>query len=176
MQRKTRHFRYSIYSIKDGGEKRARGISELRGQESSPWTHKSFVCKRRLISQAGRREFEDWLPLHKINSLQNTPESVLRLCSVNLSIAANRLKMGVLFTSHRAPVSGLRGGYDNGRLFIYFRVASGPRLSARLETGALETICRPNGATSGWRQTRRISIPYVLVENPANLFTRSLYR
>jgi len=106
MQRKTRHFRYSIYSIKDGGEKRARGISELRGQESSPWTHKSFVCKRRLISQAGRREFEDWLPLHKINSLQNTPESVLRLCSVNLSIAANRLKMGVLFTSHRAPLVG----------------------------------------------------------------------
>jgi hypothetical protein len=62
--------RYSIYSIKDGGEKRARGISELRGQESTPWTHKSFVYKRRLISQAGRRGFEPRLPLHKINNLQ----------------------------------------------------------------------------------------------------------
>ena len=61
--------RYSIYSIKDGGERRARGISELRGQESTPWTHKSFVYKRRLISQAGRRGFESRLPLHLFNHL-----------------------------------------------------------------------------------------------------------
>ncbi|MCL5744916.1 MAG: hypothetical protein M1541_13490, partial [Acidobacteria bacterium] len=49
----ARNRRYSIYSIKDGGEKRARGISELRGQESTPWTHKSFIYKQGLISQAG---------------------------------------------------------------------------------------------------------------------------
>jgi len=55
--------RYSIYSIKDGGERRARGISELRGQESTPWTHKSFIYKQGLISQAGRRGFEPRLPL-----------------------------------------------------------------------------------------------------------------
>jgi hypothetical protein len=59
----ARNRRYSIYSIKDGGEQRARGISELRGQESTPWTHKSFIFKRRLISQAGRRGFEPRLPL-----------------------------------------------------------------------------------------------------------------
>ena len=57
--------RYSIYSIKDGGERRARGISELRGQESTPWTHKSFIYKQGLISQAGRRGFDPRLPLHK---------------------------------------------------------------------------------------------------------------
>jgi hypothetical protein len=28
--------RYSIYSIKDGGKNEARGITELRGQESTP--------------------------------------------------------------------------------------------------------------------------------------------
>jgi len=55
---------YSIYSIKDGGERRARGISELRSQESTPWTHKSFIYKQGLISQAGRRGFESGLPLH----------------------------------------------------------------------------------------------------------------
>ena len=32
----ARDRRYSIYSIKDGCEKRARGIGELRGQESTP--------------------------------------------------------------------------------------------------------------------------------------------
>ena len=61
--------RYSIYSIKDGGERRARGISELRGQESTPWTHKSFIYKQGLISQAGRRGFEPRLPLHVFNNL-----------------------------------------------------------------------------------------------------------
>lgn len=34
--------RYSMCSIKDGGERRARGIHELRGQESTAWMHKSF--------------------------------------------------------------------------------------------------------------------------------------
>src|ERR1700691_201986 len=46
---------YSIYSINDGFEERPRGISELGCLVSTPWTHKSFIDKRRLTSQAGRR-------------------------------------------------------------------------------------------------------------------------
>ena len=69
--------RYSIYSIKDGGERRARGISELRGQESTPWTHKSFIYKQGLISQAGRRGFESRLPLHLFNHLHASPNQLL---------------------------------------------------------------------------------------------------
>src|ERR1019366_2953403 len=55
---------YFCAVAKDGGERRARGISELRGQESTPWTHKSFIYKQGLISQAGRRGFESRLLLH----------------------------------------------------------------------------------------------------------------
>ena len=46
---------YSIYSINGGFEGRPRGISELGCLVSTPWTHKSFIDKRRLTSQAGRR-------------------------------------------------------------------------------------------------------------------------
>ena len=46
---------YSIYSINNGFRKRSRGISELGCLVSTPWTHKSFIDKRRLISQAGRQ-------------------------------------------------------------------------------------------------------------------------
>jgi hypothetical protein len=45
---------YSIYSINGGFEERPRGISELGSLVSTPWTHKSFIDKRRLTSQAGR--------------------------------------------------------------------------------------------------------------------------
>jgi hypothetical protein len=59
-----------------------------------------------MASQAGRRGFEPRLPLQEINNLQTASQSVLRLCSVNLSIAANRLKTSVVFISHRAPLVG----------------------------------------------------------------------
>ena len=49
--RRVRDRRYSICSIKEGGERRARGISELGGEESTPWTHKSFIYKQGLISR-----------------------------------------------------------------------------------------------------------------------------
>ncbi len=71
--------RYSIYSIKDGGDRRTRGISELRCQESTPWTHKSLVFKRQLISQAGRRGFESRLPLQLLKELRASPPSRARL-------------------------------------------------------------------------------------------------
>jgi hypothetical protein len=61
---------YSIYSINGGFEGRPRGISELGCLVSTPWTHKSFIDKRRLTSQAGRRGFEPHLPLHVFNNLQ----------------------------------------------------------------------------------------------------------
>ena len=61
---------YSIYSINDGCGKRSRGTSELGCLVSTPWTHKSFIYKRRLASQAGRRGFEPRLPLHVFNNLQ----------------------------------------------------------------------------------------------------------
>ena len=61
---------YSIYSINGGFEGRPRGISELGCLVSTPWTHKSFIDKRRLTSQAGRRRFEPGLPLHLFNDLQ----------------------------------------------------------------------------------------------------------
>ena len=48
---------YSIYSINGGFEERPRGISELGCLVSTPWTHKSFIDKRRLTSQAGRRRW-----------------------------------------------------------------------------------------------------------------------
>jgi hypothetical protein len=64
---------YSIYSINDGLADRPRGISELGCLVSTPWTHKSFIDKRRLISQAGRRGFEPRLPLHVFNSLRGLP-------------------------------------------------------------------------------------------------------
>ena len=64
--------RYSVYSIKDGGARQARGISELRGQESMPWTHKSFIYKQGLISQPGRCGFAavsvlGWNPLDVVD-------------------------------------------------------------------------------------------------------------
>src|ERR1039457_3089301 len=64
------------------------------------------IGPRLSASQAGRRRFESGLPLHVFSSLRAAAESVLHLCSVNLSIAANRLKMSVLFISHRAPLVG----------------------------------------------------------------------
>src|SRR6266545_2514852 len=81
----ARDRRYSIYSIKDGGERPARGISELRGQESTPWTHRSFIYKQGLISQAGRRGFES--RLRSKFSMTCTPQlqTVLRLCSVHIT-------------------------------------------------------------------------------------------
>ena len=85
--------RYSIYSIKDGGERRARGISELGGQESTPWTHKSCIFKRGLISQAGRRGFEPRLPLQ-------TPFQICALSAVS-SLAE------ILVT----PLDASRGSY-----------------------------------------------------------------
>jgi hypothetical protein len=48
----------SNYSISGGFEERQRGISELGCLVSMPWTHKSFIDKRRLVFQAGRRRFE----------------------------------------------------------------------------------------------------------------------
>src|SRR5580692_11550068 len=66
---------YSIYSINGGSEGRPRGISELGCLVSTPWTHKSFIDKRRLTSQAGRRGFEPHLPLHLFNNLHQ-PASV----------------------------------------------------------------------------------------------------
>jgi hypothetical protein len=52
-----RESNYSIYSINGGFEGRPRGISELGCLVSTPWTHKSFIDKRRLTSQAGRHGF-----------------------------------------------------------------------------------------------------------------------
>ena len=48
---------YSVYSVKDGSEVWSRGISELGCLVSTSWTPKSFIYKRRLNSQAGRRGF-----------------------------------------------------------------------------------------------------------------------
>jgi len=53
-----RESNYSIYSINGGFQERQRGISELGCLVSAPWTHKSFIDKRRLTSQAGRRGFD----------------------------------------------------------------------------------------------------------------------
>ena len=55
-----RESNYSIYSINGGFEERPRGISELGCLVSTPWTHKSFIDKRRLTSQAGRRRSDCW--------------------------------------------------------------------------------------------------------------------
>jgi hypothetical protein len=46
---------YSVYSINDGVEERPRGISELGCLVSTPWTHKSFIYERRLISSVSSR-------------------------------------------------------------------------------------------------------------------------
>src|ERR1039458_9989825 len=99
--------RYSIYSIKNGGERRARGISELRGQESTPWTHKSFIYKQGLISQAGRRGFEPRLPLQILYSeFEKVGQSVsgfrpLVSCPQLASPAGKRVRI-----LHRCPTSG----------------------------------------------------------------------
>src|SRR5580658_443687 len=61
---------YSIYSINDGFEDQLRGISELGCLVSTPWTHKSFIDKRRLTSQAGRRTH---LPKKRPGSGPNKP-------------------------------------------------------------------------------------------------------
>jgi hypothetical protein len=50
-----RHFMKAIIPLTADFEGRPRGISELGCLVSTPWTHKSFIDKRRLISQAGRR-------------------------------------------------------------------------------------------------------------------------
>jgi hypothetical protein len=55
-----RESNYSIYSINGGFEERPRGISELGCLVSTPWTHKSFIDKRRLASQVGRRRSGTW--------------------------------------------------------------------------------------------------------------------
>src|ERR1700677_2223190 len=68
---------YSIYSINGGFEGRPRGISELGCLVSTPWTHKSFIDKCRLTSQAGRRGFEPHLPLQLFNNLHTPPNQLL---------------------------------------------------------------------------------------------------
>ncbi len=70
--------RYSIYSVKDGFENRARGISGLGSLVSTPWTHKSIIYNRGTIFQARRRGFEPRLPLQNTsNKLEDL--SVLQL-------------------------------------------------------------------------------------------------
>jgi len=44
-----------INFINGGFEERPRGISKLGCLVSTPWTHKSFIDKRRLTSQPGRQ-------------------------------------------------------------------------------------------------------------------------
>jgi len=56
-------------------KRRARGISGLGCLVSTPWTHKSFINKRRLDSQAGRRGFESRLPLQCFGSTDWPPLS-----------------------------------------------------------------------------------------------------
>jgi len=51
-----------------------------------------FVSNLQSYSQAGRREFEDWLPLHVFIDLRTAVESVLRLCSVYNQLGANVLE------------------------------------------------------------------------------------
>jgi hypothetical protein len=61
---------YSIYSVKGGFESLTRRISELGCLVSTPWTQKSFISNRRVISQAGRRGFASRLQLLVFTILQ----------------------------------------------------------------------------------------------------------
>src|SRR5437899_448117 len=70
-------FDYSVYSIRNDLETRRRRISELHCLVSTPWTHKSFIYKRPLNSQAGRRGFDPRLPLHVFNHLHTSPNQLL---------------------------------------------------------------------------------------------------
>jgi len=69
---------------------------------------------------------------------------------------------------------GFREGYVNGRLFIHFRVVSGPRLSARWKPGAFREDPTPKWRYKGLASNRSISILYVLVEYTA-VFNLPLY-
>lgn len=81
--------------------------------------------------------------------------------------------MSVLFIPRRAPLGGFSEGSTTAAFSHNFRVVCGPPLPARFETGASEKI-RPHKWCDKRRQSRRISIPYFLVEAPA-IFNRSLY-
>jgi hypothetical protein len=60
---------YTVYSVKGASGNGPRRISELGSLVSTPWTPKSFIYNRAIISQAGRRRFDPGLPLQLFNKL-----------------------------------------------------------------------------------------------------------
>src|ERR1035438_6565372 len=106
---------YSIYSINNGFRKRSRGISELGCLVSTPWTHKSFIDKRRLISQAGRQRLGVHLDL-AVEDVRMGPQVGLQRADI-LPVAASHITVQrpTCFEHHGehfgGAIDGPAGGY-----------------------------------------------------------------